>query len=70
MLSTGFKSTFFKFSFKCVSAGSLVSAGDLYPSRAYEFGDGPSGTAQVTISGNLDGIRANLTAGAAEPMPL
>jgi hypothetical protein len=53
-----------------VSAVSLVSAGDFYPSRAYEFGDGPSGTAQVTISGNLDGIRANLTAGAAEPMPL
>jgi len=53
-----------------VPSVSLVSAGDLYPSRAYEFGDGPSGTAQVTISGNLDGIRANLTAGAAEPMPL
>ena len=33
-------------------------------------GGGSSGTAQVTISGNLDGIRANLTAGAAEPMPL
>ena len=53
-----------------MAAVSLVLAGGFYPSRAYEFGGGPSGTAQVTIGRNLDGIRANLTAGAAEPMPL
>jgi len=40
------------------------------PPRAYEFGGGSSGTAQVTISRKFDGIRANLMAGAAEPMPL
>ena len=53
-----------------MAAGSLVSAVCFYPPTAYEFGGGPSGTAQVTISGIFDAIRANLIAGAAKAMPL
>jgi len=40
------------------------------PPRAYDFGGGAFGTAQVTISRKFDGIRANLMAGAAMAMPL
>ena len=62
--------SFFQIQLLSVSAGSSVSTTGVYGPPCLNLGGGPSGTAQVTISGNFDGIRANLIAGAAKSMPL
>ena len=53
-----------------MSAVSLVSAAGFYPPPAFEFGVGPLGTAQITIDGKLEVLRATFMSGAVEAMPL